>query len=582
MKKQWLIFLTVLMGLISGKLIGQATIANIPRILTPGGIFDRVFDRFGTEHALADLNLRSARFGNNTYSIATVPTQFCTAGKFKLFFSPNSIIFCQGTQSMAAQSVLCEVYSNISGFITSTISAGSINIFCDDAVGFLGLATSFYAFPGSPSNNNQGVVDGLIYKALTTGLDPYNSIPISSFNTGTIGSGFYHGAVYANPYAPFNFSLSTPTITSSEYLFFDVMLHEAVHTLGFASLINVTGASKFIGASNSYSRYDQFLTAANGIPLLGSSGSNSCPNNNLAFSVALTASNTISQSATISASTDGTTNCSSAVQYSSSNTVSKVYTPSVFEPASSLSHFEDMCTWGNSFTTSCVPTATPGYNDLYFSMSNYIKFGNCYDKRYLKQEEKQVLCDLGYTFSGSTFTSNAFGATHNYSSVCLPTATVIGINDGYSNGVFTFNTNTTQTVIPFSALVSNDIPITVSVSCLELIYSNTASLILGASDFTISSTVGAGMITLKYLPINTLGQIGNATYVYINFLPGLCVSAGTCNLIQNPGFETLSSGNPSCGIVYGLPLIPPSTDFRLRLVYLPGSFHITYKRLHRE
>jgi len=243
MKKLWICCFVLLFFIGGFKLFAQSTLTDIPRTLTPNGIFDKLYDRFGTEYNLSDLHVRSAKFGNQTNTIATVPTESCTAGKFTLYFSPTSTVFCLGTQSMAAQTALCEVYSNVSGLIASTITAGAINIFCGDASGFIGTATSFYSFPLNASNGNQGVVDGLIYKALVSGADPYTTIPISIFSTANTIPAFYHGAVYANPNATFNFSISSPTISLGEYLFVDVMLHEAMHSLGFNSLIGPTGLS---------------------------------------------------------------------------------------------------------------------------------------------------------------------------------------------------------------------------------------------------------------------------------------------------------------------------------------------------
>src|SRR5690606_34116636 len=95
--------------------------------------------------------------------------------------------------------------------------------------------------------------------------------------------------------------------------------------------------------------------------------------------------------------------CSVACSYSSSNlgTFVPVYTPNCFEPPSSLGHFEDMC----------YPTNTSTNNNLYFTMSN--ANGNGVSKRYLREEEVRVLCDLGYSVS-STYTSLAASANYTY------------------------------------------------------------------------------------------------------------------------------------------------------------------------
>ncbi len=550
-------FLMLLLCLGAATINAQSTLPNIPRVLTPGGKFDAVFDRFGEQYALADLGLRSPRpLGTSSYTIATVPTTSCTAGYFNLYFAPGSVAFVTGTNSAISQSIICQVFKDLSGFINSTLSytgtTNRINIYCDDAGGsFLGLASPFFVFPANTTNTAQGIMDGMVYKALTSGVDPYSLLPITSFSTNGTG-GFYHAVIKANPLQPWNFAVNTTTANSADYDFYSIMLHEATHALGFLSLIGPGGGSLFVSGNSStyFSRYDQFLKNASGTSLLAISGSTSCPNSNVVLNPAITISTSIGLSNCTNTGTAwNSSNCSSATIYSSPNTTATVYTPMCYESASSLSHFEDLCTYPPTFTSACTSTFVSGFNDLYFLMSNANVPGSCNIKRHLRDEEKQVLCDLGYSVN-LTFTSTAAGATYTYANSCAPTATIVGLNDGYNGSAFTYTTNSTTLTISLASILGNDIPSTgLQVSCLEVLYNN-ATYTLGANSLSITAAQASGLVILKYYPQNTstLKQ-GNATYIFAYFVPGICNAATACNMAQNAGFENLTGGNPSCGVI---------------------------------
>jgi hypothetical protein len=245
------------------------------------------------------------------------------------------------------------------------------------------------------------------------------------------------------------------------------------------------------------------------------------------------------------------TTCSVAAQYSSTNVTATVYTPVNFEPPSSLSHFEDMCSWGVPLPV-CTPTpATPGYNNLYYVMSNAGATGPCFVKRYLREEEKQVLCDLGYRFNYNstllTYTSNAAGATHTYSFGCTASATIVGFDDGYNAGAYSFTTSGTSCLISTVTIIGNDIPNTgLNMSCLEVVYGN-ATLATSGASIVVNAPQASGLIILKYFPRNANNVFGNATYIYVYFDPNSCNVATDCNMIQNSGFESVLAGNPACG-----------------------------------
>jgi hypothetical protein len=442
--------------------------------------------------------------------------------------------------AIASRSIVCEVMANISLFINSTLpSTERINIYCSDIpVGALAEATQYYSFPANPSDPYPGIIDGLITQALQTGTNPYLNIPITFSNS----SNFFHGTIHANVSYSNQVYMGLPAITSSTLIdYYTVMLHEVTHALGFASLIDASGFSKLGINNNYYSRFDQFLYSANGTPLLSTS-TPSCPASNIAFTAPLSSIWTATSACNLSITT-----CSTAAKYLSSNVTATVATPDCFQNSNSLSHFEDMCS--GTYLGSCIPTPTsPGANDLYYTMSNTAGYGPCYSKRYLKEEERFVLCDLGYSVKNS-FQSLAVGANHAYiSGSCTPAAPIYGSNDGFMNYVYTFTTTGSTFVITHTAITANDTPSTgLTPTCISSVYNN-ATVSPGSTDFTITATVGAGLVLIKYFPKNSSNSFGNATYIFIQFVSANCNPINACSLIQNGGFEnTLST--TACGIL---------------------------------
>lgn len=549
MKKTILISLTICFLIIFSQLQSQVDPMGRPTKITIDGTFDKVGDRFGNTYNLVDLSLSKIKPFGGPATVNSLPTQSCSAGYFNLYFEPGSIF----TTNLAAQTVLCEVFRNLSGFINSPLSlqpnvGPKINIYCADtptsSPGAGGTASPVFIFPFNPASPYPGIVDQAIYKAILSGNDPYTQLPSS---IGPWANNYYHGYVNANPAMPWTFNMGIVSIGSNELDFYTVMLHEVTHALGFGSLIDGNGVSKFGAGNNYYARYDLFLKYGNGTALLTSLSPSCSPMNNLAF-----LGSTLALAPGTCTGTPVITSCSSAIQYSSTNTNAKVYTPGCFAGGSSFSHFEDMCTYG-TFTTTCIPTPTaPGYNDLYYVMSDATSMGSCFVKRYLKEEEKAVLCDLGYSVN-LTYTSNAVGATHTYSSSCSP-VNVIGRNDGFVSGVYTYTSSSATLSISLASILSNDFPTSgLSVSCFESVYNNAAVSISGSS-LVVAPTAGAncGFIMLKYLPKNTsTGLCGNPTYIFTYFLSASC-AINACDMVQNGGFENLFGGS-SCGMFNGAP-----------------------------
>ncbi len=348
---------------------------------------------------------------------------------------------------------------------------------------------------------------------------------------------------------------------------YSVMLHEATHSLGFLSLIRFDGLSAFTPTAfnfpyyNYYHRYDLFLHDKNGNPLLSAPVA-SCAISNLTFAPASASVIGAGMATSTLAFSQNSTNCSDGAKYIGSTTAT-VYTPYYFEPGSSLSHFEDMCS--GPYTGTCVATYTPGNNDLYFVMANFTDAGSCFVKRHPTPEERLVLCDLGYSVNTSYGGTVVAGSSYTYAGGACSPSNIIGVNDGFLNGQFTLQVVAiSSTVISFSTLTSNDTPSTgLSVSCMELV-TNNATLSVGTTDFSVTVQPGGGLVVLKYIPRNSLGQIGNATFVFINFIPTGCNS---CGIVNNGGFEYSTPGQNNCGLLQNIPSNPSKPKLDCWYVY---------------
>ena len=537
--------------------------------VSEGGLLDTLYDGFGNKIPILSASINSGKqMGFQGNVNAGIPSSSCSAGYFNLYFAQNMVFGAVQIPSLVAQAqgVVCQVFTDFSGFInTHSLSVNpavgpKINILIGSSTsGNVASASPLYVFPPSPSNPNQGYIDGLVHQMLLTSADPYLTLPITFTNSANFSSGFFHGYLNFSPSTQHDFNLSiTAAATGNLNDLYTVTLHEIGHLLGIGSLITSTGSS-ILGANNNfYSRWDTKLFDAAGGPLLGAATSTSCISD-----LSYTASpNSIAPGGTCI--TDET-QCSSAAQYSTSSLLLPLYTPNCFEVGSSLSHLEDMCSTSQftpSNTTPCTTnTNLPGYtmyNNLYFLMTGQI--AGCNTKRYFRDEERQVLCDLGYSVQATYFsTSGAHiyqtSPFYGYSGGGCDPSPVIGVNDGLINGSYIYTTTSNSITIPTQAILLNDYPASgLSVSCVEIVYTNastqfSASLVSGS--VVVSGAQGAGLAIVRYVPVNSTGEMGNATYIFVYFTDPNCNPATYCNMVQNGSFE--SSGGTSCGVLETFP-----------------------------
>jgi hypothetical protein len=507
-----------------------------PQQITPGGIFDEVSDRFGNKYNLSDLRIqRSAG-----HKSGAPPNVMCTAGMFDVYFEPNSGMAGNSMTETDRRNLVCQVMQDISDFLDGANwnSSTRVNIQVDDIAayvqnpgssGVLGLASAFYCYPKDPGTNYPGMIYNTVQKTILSKVDAYQNV-VNYPMTGA--GGFYHGFMafnFVNTNYNWFTNYSTGLAGTSQLDLYSVVLHEMTHQLGFASLINATGLSNVgNGTYNYYGKFDTYLTDSNNSPLL-LSGSNCSSQYDLQFNAIPTA--------LAPACTPGypwnTTTCGTSVLYASASFGPiNIYTPDCFEGGSSLSHFEDMC----------YPTPNPTMNDQIFTMSN--ANGNGVNKRYLQEEERSVLCDIGYTVL-DYYATPAFGVTpgHQYTAPQCNSNDIWGVNDGIGVNGYMYMSACGAITIPTAALITNDSPNAVNIKCVESVYNNGTAAIVSTNIIFTPAAGYLGGVLIRYIPIDASGNEGNITYVYAYVQ--VCQCNTHCDLVQNGGFEN----GMGCGVM---------------------------------
>ena len=577
MKNQFLLiklfFITVTLFIYSASVAQQQ-----PLLVTPDGILDKVYDSRGNEYNLSDLLINV-----NTSTASKSALVGCATNTiFDLYYEAGSGMEDMSNPAHAARrNVVCRVFQDVSDFLTGSgavllpnsgtklkIWVRNINNVFTAPNGILGLASSFYIRPNY--TNSGGIIDSEIWKTIHTGLDSYLNltVPLTSDGGSTNQANFfYHGFVTfnfndtASPPIPnsspinWNTILNTTTIPLSQFDLYSVALHEITHALGFNSLIREDGNSVFGTNSRYYSRYDSFLKTNNLSQFIITPGVNSCSpmyNNGFNSTLNLSVLHPNPASCISNPALQQVTNCADAIRYVGTSNV-PVFTPNCFVGISSLSHFED------THFPACNATNPPYGNDNYFLMCNAGNSGMI--RRYLKPEERNVLCDIGYNVKSTYGVSGSFingtATSFNYGGTSCAGITVAGINDGINvNGSYVFSgtvptaaANATASItLNCNTILSNDVGATGGFVCLQDLTT------LAAFPTTLSATSGtlnSGNITftsglpgihlLRYVPINASGQRGNITYIYVfvnPFITGCSVVPNACLLVNNGNFES--------------------------------------------
>jgi hypothetical protein len=514
-----------------------------------------IFDKDGKKYNLDDISIIPQN--KNAKNIVSNTTLLCSSGIFDLYFETGSgMENTNNATQNARRAVVCQVFQDLSNFINSPLknvgNTTRVKIWVRDIKqiipvpnGIGGLATSFFNLPNNTNVTFGGIADNEIWKTIQSGKDSYTNTaaPVIATNNVAVNSGlYYHGLVALNfetlIASPINWNLNLNANASSTQIdLYTLTLHEVCHALGLASLIDQNGNSRFGNGFNYFSRYDRFLKNNNGSQFLINNLGACNSMYNYKFNTAINPSVLYPNCTTpnhLAVNFTNQTACNSANMFYGTSVI-PVYTPTCFEPGSSLSHFEDQC-------------VSPFVNDAYYVMSNLIDNGNT--KRFLKQEERNALSDIGYSVN-STYGNNNI-VLNSFKDYLAPTSagiSVAGINDGIDNlGYYTY-AGTTGSNIQITGILNNDFTTNITdlrFECLQDVYDPSAVLSAtsgGSSTIVNFNSSVTGLHLLRYVPYNnSTQQRGNITYVYVYIISlNNCATPNACNIVSNGDFEQKSS-----------------------------------------
>ncbi|OFY63752.1 MAG: hypothetical protein A3H98_06680 [Bacteroidetes bacterium RIFCSPLOWO2_02_FULL_36_8] len=466
-------------------------------------IFDNYFfDNFGNKYSFDEIRI------SNSSPTLFISENTCIAGYFHLYFSDTDVQgFNDPAEGASRRAVACSVFTDISKLIVPAINPltgadPAVNIIVLPSTNLetttLGAASSFYIKDALLS----GFMDGEIWKTLNGGMDSYTNLNLIGYSD----EDFYHGTLQINFINFSDWWTDLKTVAPPDrHDLYTVILHEAMHALGFTSFITGDGSSGLAG--NIYSRFDSYLFTNSFAPLITINGS--C--NNTTFST-------------------GTVIDSSCYILYNGSTTQPIYSPVSFLKGSSFNHFDYTCPLGTS-------------NNIPYLMVNAL--GTGITRRRPLQQEVQVLCDLGYQ------TTNVYGADQTLTTIYKNDYTpcgnrIAGVNDFYISGTTTRYSVLRGNTITIDDFLLNDNDngnAPTRFNCLEIVSGSGTISSQGNSSFNFQSNATyAGLVTLRYRPLNALGQTGNITYIFINVtadqLP-VCTSPFPCNtnIVCYGGFE---------------------------------------------
>jgi uncharacterized repeat protein (TIGR01451 family) len=336
-----------------------------------------------------------------------------------------------------------------------------------------GAASDFY---NSVLGNPQG---GYLYSYITTGTDPNLAGPELNIHMNFAPS-VVNGAVST-------MNSDYTVIDETRLDLYTIVLHEAMHGLGIASLVGSTGKSTISGTlSGPYARFDQFLVPAGTATPIVAAGANPAFTGPLA---ALTGN--------------------LVEYYESGNAIARlpVVSPGAFVAGSSLSHFDRTRAPANG-------AGTP-YPNL---MIPYV-MGSGLPLRAVAPEEQDVLCDLGYNLG--TVCTDRFPVGVDDLAPSTPQGTPVCLNVLANDVDQDFDALQIDPVHGVQILNGNGSDASISFLGPNVCYTPPASYV--------------GTAALEYYPTDGT-RVGTKAIVRIPVTGEAC-SSDLCNLVCNAGYE---------------------------------------------
>ena len=488
-------------------------------------------DRFGNQYTADYISVPD--LGIQTFGAAHV--EQCQAGMFTLYFDDviknydcgfdESTLQPSGSMPLGSaslgelrQNVVWRVFEDLSVLINEAVpGTTNVNIrivdsgecTTDSTLAPLNTALAvggpIYRIPYGVVQN--GVVYGEVWKAIngaTDHLDDFHGILRFNFDQ-TDNQQFY-----LDPDSP-------ATGVGLEDLY-TVTLHEAIHALGFLSLIDSAGVSLLDVSEHPdmYSAYDTHLEDPTGNPFIIMTGAYGTSFNTM-----------FGGTSPLPVLTSG---CGiPAVFNGDFSFAQNIHSPTGWVHGTSLSHFN------------CVPP--PGGNGY---VMNFCTAPEA-EQRYPIQAEVNALCDLAYAVN------DTFGnvlPTHPYIHQTYDTCTLACIAAG-GNDIYTMNPGGTH--INVSGVFDNDHSTsdTLYMLYLEIVTEfngapagNLSNIDTVGGTFTYTPPIGFfGRVILRYIPNCGNDGVGNMTFITIS-IPLLCdetvILENECELICHGHFENIS------------------------------------------
>lgn len=452
-------------------------------------------DRFGNEYTNEEVSI--GRFSAQPRS-ATANN--CSGGRFNLIFTnmPNTPAF-----TVEECTTICNVFQYLTlqlgltpagnGLVQIPISVkkGPANV-----VGGLGSGSEFY-------QRRCGLTKSMVWERLRLNTNNVPGVQPNTFAGLLMISDIPQNGTTWN-------TLPNGPVGANEYDLYSVALHEALHILGFASLIGLNGS----GDMGTYSNWDRFLVGPSSTtPLLNATPTTSCCD-----------AHSFNSTPYPMPASFGPVGCNSRARFFSNGTA----IAPVNSAGLNASNDNDMRNKLSHLDRTC-----PGANGANFVMHPGIAAGEI--RRMITSQELQILCALGYNTVGG----------------CGQNCTVMANDD--TAPIITISQGATLT-LPFATLLLNDVvpPGTAS----------SAALVSGCGTTTgpgpNNTTVTIMTVVQNNGSVTITGQNpGIATFCYSITSPSSCGGATQCDqavvtviIRQNPISATCPpSTTPGCNLV---------------------------------
>lgn len=480
------------------------------------GMLEQVFDNYGTPLKLKDVAIISKKSVDNTTMLSS--NLLVTAGVFEIYFEDGSGMELNNTTHNERRAVVSQVFTDLSNFLNTPLKNSgnttkvkiwfrSFNEIAEIVPEQFTYGTSYYNVFKNLSTAS--IADNQLWKVINGGKNPYENVSNRYYNGSSLQ--FYHAAFSFDFNKDWNSDLTDKAV-GGEFDLYTQLLREVVHALGFNSLLNKDGLSKFGPDYKYYSRFDKYLVNQNDTNLIASA-------NGLTSLINYDFNGSGSDLDNCGSSEENT--CATTNKFRRTFDI-MLHTPQCYSSRETLQYVADQC--NESMAD-------------YWLMKYTMAEGET--QRFMNEYERQILIDLGYGF-GDSFGDLQYFSSYDYN---LPEAVtaIVGYNDGIVANSYVFTGNVGDTIV-ISNLISND-------SFTNLNFENLVDLTDSSTQFSAtsgSSTTNIqavfdspGMHLLSYVPYNSTTEIrGNITYVYVNArLFCGTLTPNSCNYITNGGFE---------------------------------------------